>query len=154
MRRALISRQIAATRQLFLFQYRMIPPLNPSSGRITARLTRTMACVALQWRCICVTVCSQVCERLVDSNMCHGASIKMIVESFNAALPQALRNLFKPTSSIQAPFQTSLLSSRPTTAIAVPASSDQGVDMKRPFTAATRPATSYSEAGEQYPELF
>ena len=97
-----------------------------------------------------MTVCLQVCERLVDSNMSHGASIKMIVESFNPSLPQTLRNLFKPTSSIQAPFQTTLLSSRPATTVAAATSSVQDVDHERPFTAASRPATSYSEAGDKY----
>jgi hypothetical protein len=96
----------------------------------------------------------QVCERLVDSSMSHGVSMKMIVEAFNPTLPPHLRNLFKPTSSIQLPSQTSLSSSRPVTAAASAASlslsspDDTRALQERPFTANFRPSTSYGDAGD------
>jgi len=94
----------------------------------------------------------QVCERLVDSNMSHGVSIKMIVEAFNPSMPIPLQALFKPTASIQPPHQMPL--SRPATAASASTSSSSlsGPDVScdnhtRPMTAASRPGTSYCDAG-------
>jgi hypothetical protein len=97
----------------------------------------------------------QVCERLVDSSMSHGASVKMIIEYFNAALPPHLRRLFKPSASIQPPPQTPLSFSRPATAVSAAAVSGMSMStlcaedsQQRPFSSRTRPSTSYSDAGD------
>jgi hypothetical protein len=85
--------------------------------------------------------------------MSHGVSVKMIVESFNATLTPSLRNLFKPTASIQPPSQTPL-SSRPATAVTVAAVASPSLReaeapeaTQRPATAHVRPGTGYSDAG-------
>jgi hypothetical protein len=92
--------------------------------------------------------------------MSHGVSVKMIVESFNATLTPSLRNLFKPTASIQPPPQTSL-SSRPATAITAAAVASPSLGeaeapeaTQRPATAHIRPGTGYGDAGEPLPRVF
>ena len=98
---------------------------------------------------------AQVCERLVDSNMSHGVSIKMIIEAFNPSLPAALRTLFKPTASIQPPPHTPSTLPRPATAATTTASAsspnsparDAFEEAHTPFTTHGRPGTSYIDAG-------
>jgi hypothetical protein len=98
---------------------------------------------------------AQVCERLVDSNMSHGVSIKMIIEAFNPSLPATLRNLFKPTASIQPPPQALSALARPATAATTSASASSPNSRARdaleethaPFATHGRPGTSYTDAG-------
>ena len=98
---------------------------------------------------------AQVCERLVDSNMSHGVSIKMIIEAFNPSLPAALRALFKPTASIQPPPHALSTLTRPATAATTTAAAsspnsrarDALEDAHSPLTTQGRPGTSYTDAG-------
>jgi hypothetical protein len=164
--------QIEATLRLFRYLFRTTPRLSRYCEPTTARCVLTACLVdgALAIRtarlqaataCRCALhaplsmMCAQVCERLVDSNMSHGVSIKMIIEAFNPSLPATLRNLFKPTASIQPPPQALSAVARPATAATTSASASSPNSRARgaleetrtPFATHGRPGTSYTDAG-------